>query len=74
MRQLGASGVQIGTAYLLCADATTSSLHRAALASDSARVTAVTNVFTGRPARGIVNREIRELGAMSTVAPAFPLR
>ena len=70
---LGASGVQIGTAYLLCPEATTSPLHRAALKSDRARVTAVTNVFTGRPARGIVNRIVRELGPMSAAAPAFPL-
>jgi len=70
---LGAAGVQIGTAYLLCPEATTSQLHRAALKSDRARVTAVTNVFTGRPARGIVNRIIRELGPMSAAAPPFPL-
>jgi nitronate monooxygenase len=65
--------VQIGTAYLLCPEATTSPVHRAALESDAARVTALTNLFTGRPARGIVNRLIRELGPMSSVTPAFPL-
>jgi len=70
---LGASGVQVGTAYLLCPEATTSRIHRAALKSDAARVTALTNVFTGRPARGIVNRIMRELGPMSAAAPAFPL-
>jgi nitronate monooxygenase len=70
---LGAAGVQVGTAYLLCPEATTSAVHRAALKSDTARVTAVTNVFTGRPARGIVNRVMRELGPMSPVAPTFPL-
>ncbi|HVN35212.1 MAG TPA: nitronate monooxygenase [Casimicrobiaceae bacterium] len=70
---LGATGVQIGTAYLLCPEATTSAVHRAALASDAARVTALTNLFTGRPARGIVNRIVREMGPMSEVAPAFPL-
>jgi nitronate monooxygenase len=70
---LGAAGVQIGTAYLLCAEATTSAVHRAALKSDAARVTALTNVFTGRPARGIVNRIMRELGPISAAAPAFPL-
>jgi nitronate monooxygenase len=70
---LGAAGVQIGTAYLLCPEATTSALHRAALKSDRARLTAITNVFTGRPARGIVNRLIREVGPMSAAAPAFPL-
>ena len=70
---LGAAGVQVGTAYLLCPEATTSPLHRAALKSDRARVTAVTNVFTGRPARGIVNRIMRELGPISAAAPEFPL-
>ena len=70
---LGAAGVQIGTAYLLCPEATTSSVHRAALKSDPARVTTLTNVFTGRPARGIVNRIMRELGPLSAVVPAFPL-
>ena len=70
---LGASAVQDGTSYLLCPEATTSPAHRAALASDDARHTALTNHFSGRPARGIVNRIMRELGAMSNLAPQFPL-
>jgi nitronate monooxygenase len=70
---LGAAGVQIGTAYLLCPEATTSAVHRAALASDAARHTALTNVFTGRPARAIVNRLMREIGPISDLAPQFPL-
>lgn len=70
---LGAAGVQIGTAYLLCPEATTSAVHRAALKSDAVRHTALTNLFTGRPARGIVNRIIKEIGPISAVAPAFPL-
>jgi nitronate monooxygenase len=70
---LGAAGVQIGTAYLLCPEVTTSAVHRAALKSCAARHTALTNVFTGRPARGIVNRIMRELGPISPKAPAFPL-
>lgn len=70
---LGAAGVQVGTAWLLCPEATTSALHRVALASEAARHTVVTNLFTGRPARGIVNRVIRELGPISPSAPAFPL-
>jgi nitronate monooxygenase len=48
-------------------------VHRAALKSEAARVTALTNLFTGRPARGIVNRLMRELGPISAAAPAFPL-
>lgn len=70
---LGAAGVQIGTAYMLCPEATTSVVHRAALKSDGVRHTALTNLFTGRPARGIVNRLMKELGPISTAAPAFPL-
>ncbi|OGB20668.1 MAG: 2-nitropropane dioxygenase [Burkholderiales bacterium RIFCSPLOWO2_02_FULL_57_36] len=70
---LGAAGVQVGTAYLLCPESATSAVHRSALKSEAARHTAITNVFTGRPARGIVNRIIRELGPISNAAPAFPL-
>src|SRR5947207_2847128 len=70
---LGACGVQIGTAYLLCPEATTSPVHRAALKSELARHTALTNLFTGRPARGIINRMMKELGPMSPAPPAFPL-
>ncbi len=70
---LGSAAVQIGTAYLLCPEATTTRLHREALTSPRATHTALTNVFTGRPARGIVNRLIAELGPLSPAAPAFPL-
>ena len=70
---LGASGVQIGTAYLLAHEATTSDIHRKELQSSSAVHTALTNLFTGRPARAIVNRLMQELGPISHKAPAFPL-
>lgn len=69
---LGAALVQVGTAYLLCPEATTSPVHRDALASDAARHTALTRLFTGRPARGIVNRLMREQEEAG-LAPAFPL-
>ncbi len=70
---LGASAVQIGTAYLFCPEANVSPVHREALRNAKDNSTALTNVFTGRPARSIVNRIIREIGPMSDVAPAFPL-
>lgn len=70
---LGAAGVQIGSAYLLCPEASTSAVHRAALQSADARHTALTNLFSGRPARGIVNRFIREQGPINPEAPRFPL-
>ena len=70
---LGASAVQIGTTYLLCPEATTSPVYRAALRSPDAAHTALTNLISGRPARGIVNRLMRELGPMSDLPPTFPL-
>ena len=70
---LGAAGVQVGSAYLQCPEATTTAVHRAALASDAARHTVLANVFTGRPARAIVNRFVRECGPIVGDAPAFPL-
>ncbi|MCW3147389.1 nitronate monooxygenase [Stutzerimonas stutzeri] len=70
---LGAAGVQLGTAYLLCPESRTNALHRAALKSTRARHTALTTVFTGRPARGIVNRIMRELGPLPVGVPDFPL-
>lgn len=69
---LGASAVQMGTAFLCCHEATTSALHRAAIHSTRGQHTALTNVFSGRPARGIVNRLMRELGSLSDLAPDFP--
>jgi nitronate monooxygenase len=69
---LGAAGAQVGTAYMLCPEAATTPIHRAALQSDRARHTALTNVITGRPARGIVNRIVREMGPLSPLAPEFP--
>lgn len=69
---LGAAGVQVGTAFMLCTEATTSPVHRKILSSAAAQHTAVTNLFSGRPARGIVNRVMRELGPLSDDAPEFP--
>ena len=68
---LGAAAAQIGTAYLVCPESTISPLHRQALA-DPARETAITNVLTGRPARGIMNRFMRKQGPMDDAAPNFP--
>jgi nitronate monooxygenase len=70
---LGAAGVQMGTAFLLTPEAKTAPLHRVALKQASDNSTTLTNLFTGRPARSIVNRYIREVGPMCPDAPAFPL-
>jgi nitronate monooxygenase len=70
MFDLGATAVQAGTAYLLCPEATTTAVHRAALRGPAD--TTITNLLTGRPARGLVNRLIRDLGPLSDLAPDFP--
>ena len=69
---LGAAGVQIGSAYLRCPESKISAPARAALAGARDDSTVITNVMTGRPARGVVNRAMREVGPISLDAPAFP--
>jgi nitronate monooxygenase len=69
---LGAAGVQIGSAYLRCPESKVSPLVRAALAQAHDHATVITNVMTGRPARGVVNRAMREVGPISADAPPFP--
>jgi len=69
---LGASAAQIGTAYLLCPEALTTPVHRRALGGGSVDDTVLTNVFTGRPARGRRNRLVDEIGPLSKLAPPFP--
>jgi nitronate monooxygenase len=69
---LGACGVQVGTAYLFTPEATITPMHRAALAAARDDGTVLTNLFTGRPARGLFNRVMREVGPMSDLAPAYP--
>ncbi len=73
MLALGACAVQIGTGFLLAPEAKTSALHRRALKTEMTQDTAITNLFSGRPARGMVNRLMAEQGPISDKAPAFPL-
>ena len=69
---LGAAGVQIGTAYLRCPESKVSAPARMALAQGRDDSTVITNVMTGRPARGLANRVMREVGPISHAAPEFP--
>jgi nitronate monooxygenase len=69
---LGAAGVQVGTAYLFTPEATITKPHRAALREARDDRTALTNLFSGRPARGLINRLMRDIGPVSELAPAFP--
>jgi nitronate monooxygenase len=70
---LGACGVQIGTAYLHCPEARIAAPHRAAMQSARDDATAITNLMTGRPARGFINRIMQEIGPISDAVPEFPL-
>jgi nitronate monooxygenase len=70
---LGASAVQMGTAYLLCPEGRISAIHRAALKSAKDKLSTISNVLTGRPARVFVNRIVREVGPLTTGVPSFPL-
>jgi nitronate monooxygenase len=69
---LGAAGVQIGSAYLRCPESKVTQPARVALAQALDDSTVITNVMTGRPARGVANRVMREVGPISPDAPAFP--
>ena len=69
---LGASGVSVGTAFLRAEDSLINDGHRAALESSRDDATVVTNVYSGRPARGFANRLVRELGPISPAVPEFP--
>jgi nitronate monooxygenase len=69
---LGAAGVQIGSAYLRCPESRVTAPARVALAQAMDDSTVITNVMTGRPARGVANRAMREMGPMCPDAPAFP--
>lgn len=70
--QLGVDAVQIGTAYLLCSEATTSPLHRTAIKNTCPEQTALTTIFSGKPARGIINRVMNELAQINPLAPTYP--
>jgi nitronate monooxygenase len=70
---LGAAGVQLGTAYLRCPESKISGPHRAALSTANDEATVLTNVMSGRPARGFITRIVREIGPMSNELPEFPL-
>jgi len=73
---LGAAGVQVGTAFLSCPEASVSDAHRAALldARATGRATVVTKGISGRPARGLVNRLMEEVTRLQHDAAPFPLQ
>ena len=66
-------GVQIGTAYLFCPEASVPPLYRRALKNLQDDQTALTNIFTGHAARAAINRIARELGPMDKCGSTFPV-
>ncbi|PBC75696.1 nitronate monooxygenase [Streptomyces sp. TLI_235] len=71
---LGADAVQIGTGFLACAESAASEVHRRALLSPEARTTVLTRLFSGRTARGIANRFVREMAACEDEVPPYPVQ
>lgn len=69
---LGASYVQIGSAYLLTHESLISPIHREKLLANKSSETVITNLFSGKPARSVINRMIKELGPLSSKVPPFP--
>ncbi|MFY9714677.1 MAG: DUF561 domain-containing protein [Microbacterium sp.] len=70
---LGASGVQVGTAFLAAAESAANDAHRAAIGSTAADETVLTRAMSGRLARGARNRVVRAIEASGTIAP-FPMQ
>jgi len=70
---LGAEGVQIGTAFLRCPESATHQVYREALANSGDDATRITSAFSGRPARGIENRFIRDTAEKEDQFPDFPI-
>ncbi|UYQ64938.1 NAD(P)H-dependent flavin oxidoreductase [Streptomyces peucetius] len=71
---LGADAVQIGTAFLATRESGASEAHKRALGSLEARTTVLTRLFTGRTARGIVNRFVRDMAPYEETVPAYPVQ
>ncbi|MBF6354274.1 nitronate monooxygenase [Nocardia higoensis] len=69
---LGADAVQVGTGFLATAQSGASAVHRAALRSAQAQTTVLTRLFSGRTARGILNRFLREMAPFEADVPAYP--
>jgi nitronate monooxygenase len=71
---LGADGVQVGTAFLVCEESGASGAHRQALLGPEARTTMLTRAFSGRLGRAIPNRFLRELRPVEAELPAYPVQ
>lgn len=70
---LGASGAQVGTAFLATAESAANAAHRTAIRSTAAEETVLTRAMSGRLARGARNRAVRAIEASGTIAP-FPMQ
>ena len=74
VQALGAQAAQMGTAFLVCPESAIGSAYRQALAHASATDTRTTRVFSGRPARAIVNHMAQQLAPFEHSVPAYPVQ
>ena len=70
---LGALGVQMGTAFLTCPESAAHDVYRHALVKAADDETRITSAFSGRPARGLENRYIRDMATYQKTLPDFPI-
>jgi len=70
---LGAQGVQMGTAFLTCPQSAAHDVYRRALVAAGDDATRITSAFSGRPARGLDNRYIRDMAGREDMFPDFPI-
>lgn len=73
VQRMGASAAQLGTAFVACPESSANAAYRAVLCSEQAARTGVTQVISGRPARGIINRMHTEIAQYSEELPAYPI-
>ncbi len=71
---LGAQAVQLGTAFLACPESAITPAQRSAMAGAQASDTRLTRIFSGRPARGIINDAMRALAPHEADIPAYPIQ
>lgn len=71
---LGASGVQMGTAFLTCTESGAHPAYKEAVLNSTEESTQITRAFSGRPARGIRNRFMADMQNVRQEIPAYPIQ
>ncbi|SOC11482.1 nitronate monooxygenase [Ureibacillus xyleni] len=71
---LGAKGVQMGTAFLTCIESGAHQVHKEAILNVDGDLTVLTRSFSGKWARGIINKFIQEMREFEENVPSFPVQ